>query len=152
MSTPEALRSYAADEQLSDRYATAMLDAAEAIERLTAERDALNAAEEGAKEAFGVVVQEKQDALAECKRLRVLLAAAHAQIRSFYLGTPETRLAAALTERDALRKDAERYRWMRDESTSTWLRFQDQWQMTAAQCDATIDREMAAHAKAVGAA
>lgn len=52
----------------------------------------------------------------------------------------------------ALRKDADRYRWMRDESTSTWLRFQDQWQMTAAQCDATIDREMAAHAKAVGAA
>ena len=53
---------------------------------------------------------------------------------------------------EANAKDAERYRWMRDESTSTWLRFQDQWQMTAAQCDAMIDREMAAHAKAVGSA
>ncbi len=41
----------------------------------------LEAAEEGAKEAFGVVVQEKRDALAECKRLRELLDSAYAQIR-----------------------------------------------------------------------
>jgi hypothetical protein len=68
----------------------------------------MEAAEEGSKEAFGVVVQEKHDALAECQRLRELLTGAHAQIRSFYLGTPEVRLAAALKERDWLRHDAMR--------------------------------------------
>lgn len=41
----------------------------------------LVAAEEGAKEAFGVVVQENHDAQAECGRLRDLLTSAHAQIR-----------------------------------------------------------------------
>jgi hypothetical protein len=63
----------------------------------------LRATEEGAKEAFGHVVQNKRDLEAECKRLRELLAGTHAQLRSFYLGTPEVRLAAALTERDKLR-------------------------------------------------
>ncbi len=63
----------------------------------------LRANEEGAKEAFGAVVQDKRDLEAECKRLRELLAGTHAQIRSFYLGTPEVRLAAALTERDKAR-------------------------------------------------
>jgi hypothetical protein len=41
----------------------------------------LEAAEEGAAEAFGVVVQEKRDLEAECKRLRELLDSAYAQIR-----------------------------------------------------------------------
>jgi hypothetical protein len=41
----------------------------------------LEAAEEGAKEAFGVVVQEKHDALAECQRLHTLLGAAYADLR-----------------------------------------------------------------------
>ena len=63
----------------------------------------LRATEEGAKEAFGHVVQDKRDLEAECKRLRELLAGTHAQIGSFYLGTPEVRLAAALTERDKMR-------------------------------------------------
>ena len=45
---------------------------------------------------------------------------------------------------EKLRKDANRYRHLRDNSTSTWIRFQDQWQMTAIQCDDIIDREMAA--------
>ncbi len=37
--------------------------------------------EEGAKDAFAHVVQQKHDADAECKRLRGLLDAAHADIR-----------------------------------------------------------------------
>ena len=65
----------------------------------------LRATEEGAAEAFGHVVQNKRDLEAECKRLRELLAGTHAQIRSFYLGTPEVRLAAALTERDKMRAE-----------------------------------------------
>ena len=55
----------------------------------------LRATEEGAQEAFGHVVQQKHEAEAKCKHLRELLTAAHAQIHSFYSGTPETRLAAA---------------------------------------------------------
>jgi hypothetical protein len=68
----------------------------------------LRATEEGAKEAFGHVVQDKRDLEAECKRLRELLAGTHAQIRSFYMGTPEARLAAALKQRDELRHEATR--------------------------------------------
>ena len=41
----------------------------------------LELAEEGAKEAFGVIVQEKHDLAAECLRLRALLESAHAIIR-----------------------------------------------------------------------
>ena len=44
---------------------------------------------------------------------------------------------------EKLRKDANRYRHLRDNSTNTWIRFQDQWQMTPSQCDDIIDREMA---------
>ena len=42
---------------------------------------ALTLAEEGAKEAFGHVVQQEHDAEAECKRLRQLLEDAHASIQ-----------------------------------------------------------------------
>jgi hypothetical protein len=45
----------------------------------------LRATEEGAKESFGVLVQQKQDAEAECKRLRGLLDRAHADIRKLVL-------------------------------------------------------------------
>ena len=41
----------------------------------------LTLAEDGAKEAYGVLVQSKHDAEAECKHLRELLQAAYAQIR-----------------------------------------------------------------------
>jgi hypothetical protein len=43
--------------------------------------DLMALSEQGAQDAFGVVVQEKHDALAECKRLRELLDDCHAQIR-----------------------------------------------------------------------
>jgi hypothetical protein len=46
---------------------------------------------------------------AEIESMCTQLAATHGQINSFYLGTPETRLLAALAERDALRKDAARW-------------------------------------------
>ena len=51
------------------------------VDRLRSIVQQLQAAEEGAKDAFGVVVQEKHDALAECKRLRALLDAAYADQR-----------------------------------------------------------------------
>ena len=45
------------------------------------EIEQLKLAEEGAKEAFGHVVQQKRDLEAECKRLRRLLDGAHDTIR-----------------------------------------------------------------------
>ena len=56
-------------------------DLTEECTGLHAKVASLEAAEEGAKEAFGVVVQDKHDAQAECARLRELLTSAHAQIR-----------------------------------------------------------------------
>jgi hypothetical protein len=44
----------------------------------------LEAAEEGAAEAFGVVVQDKRDLEAECHKLRELLDSAYAQIRRLH--------------------------------------------------------------------
>ena len=44
---------------------------------MATEIEKLRLAEEGAKEAFGHVVQEKRDLEAECKRLRGLLAGAY---------------------------------------------------------------------------
>lgn len=56
-------------------------DAQDAVGRLSARVRELEAVEEGAAEAFGVVVQEKRDLEAERSRLRELLDSAHAQIR-----------------------------------------------------------------------
>jgi len=49
---------------------------------LTAEVQQLKLAEEGAAEAFGVVVQDKHDLQAEVKRLQTLLNSAHTMIRN----------------------------------------------------------------------
>jgi chromosome segregation ATPase len=49
---------------------------------LTAEVQQLKLAEEGAAEAFGVVVQDKRDLQAEVKRLQTLLNSAHTTIRN----------------------------------------------------------------------
>ena len=43
----------------------------------------------------------------------------------------------------ALRKDAERYRWLRDKGSNTWVPFTGQWKMDAEHCNAAIDNEMA---------
>ena len=51
----------------------------------------------------------------------------------------------AQAEIDALRKDAERYRWLRDKGSATWMPFTRQWDMNAEHCDAAIDNEMATH-------
>ena len=70
-------------EWLADKICNGGDYAKEAALMLTQQADEiaiLLLAEEGAKEAFGHVVQQKQDAEAECKRLRQLLDAAHAQI------------------------------------------------------------------------
>jgi hypothetical protein len=50
----------------------------------------------------------------------------------------------AQSELAALRKDAGRYRWLRDDGSLTWVPFRSQWQMDAARCDAAIDAEMRA--------
>ncbi len=52
-------------------------------------------------------------------------------------------LALKSDELDALRKDAERYRWLRDKGSNTWAPFTGQWKMNAEHCDAAIDNEMA---------
>lgn len=46
----------------------------------------LELAEEGAKEAFGHVVQQKRDLESECKRLRALLDGAYESIRDYASG------------------------------------------------------------------
>lgn len=51
--------------------------------------------------------------------------------------------SAQEAEIDALRKDAERYRWLRDKGSNTWVPFTGQWKMDAEHCDAAIDNEMA---------
>jgi hypothetical protein len=56
---------------------------------------------------------------AEIESLCTQLAATHGQINSFYLGTPETRLLAALAERDALRSEFERLTAERDSIKET---------------------------------
>jgi hypothetical protein len=106
MSTPEAnlaarLKEYCADTQISWRYAEAMCEAADAIERLTAERDSL-------KETL-------HDELAENLRLRDLGGALPDEGMTAYI----ERLIA---ERDALRADAEIGRqWREDSSLEKWF-------------------------------
>lgn len=51
----------------------------------------LELAEEGAKEAFGHVVQQKRDLEAECNRLRGLLDSAYASIRRMGQATNQPR-------------------------------------------------------------
>ncbi len=50
---------------------------------------------------------------------------------------------AERAELESLRKDAERYRWLRDKGSNTWVPFTGQWKMDAEHCDAAIDNEMA---------
>lgn len=52
---------------------------------------------------------------------------------------------AQRAEVETLRRNAERYQWLRDVSTTTWRSFQEQWRMPAAQCDAAIDAAMKDH-------
>jgi hypothetical protein len=67
---PAQRRVLQSDEQLFD-----------VLTKLQARVQELEAAEEGAKEAFGVVVEEKRYFQGECKRLQELLNSAYAQIR-----------------------------------------------------------------------
>lgn len=76
--------------------------AADALEQQAAEIEQLKLAEEGAKTAFGHVVQDKKDIAAECKRTLEQLHSAHDIIR---------KQAAEIA---ALRADAARYKWLRD--------------------------------------
>lgn len=50
---------------------------------------------------------------------------------------------ALQSEVAALRMEAERYRWLRDKGSNTWVPFIGQWKMDAEHCDAAIDNEMA---------
>ncbi len=64
-------------EELEKANAASEVERAEAA----AEINQLRLAEEGAKEAFGVIVQEKRDLEAKCKGLQQLLDGAHDIIR-----------------------------------------------------------------------
>lgn len=55
-------------------------------------------------------------------------------------------MALTTAEFLALRKDAERYRWLRDAGSTTWTPFRQQWKMDAALCDAAVDAEIAKQA------
>lgn len=59
---------------------------AELVPQLREEIAMLKLAEEGAAEAFGVVVQDKRDLEAEVRRLQTLLEGAHALIRKLAKG------------------------------------------------------------------
>ena len=51
-------------------------------------------------------------------------------------------IARLEAENKELRRDALRYRWLRDCSHKTWVNFQKQWLRTSEQCDAAIDAAM----------
>ncbi len=53
------------------------------------------------------------------------------------------RVRAERAELEALRKDGERYRWLRDTGSLAFVPFRSQWGMDAEHCDAAIDNEMA---------
>ena len=81
-----ALPSRAADEiermrELADSEGTRAVEYLRRARKSEANVARLMLEEEGAKDAFAHVVQQKHDADAECKRLRGLLDAAHADIR-----------------------------------------------------------------------
>jgi hypothetical protein len=66
---------------LVDSEGTRALQYLRRARKAEAEVEALKLGEEGAKEAFGVVVQDKRDLEAESKRRQTLLDAAYADIR-----------------------------------------------------------------------
>lgn len=68
------------------RQAIYEAESAQLTAPLRAKIETLELAEEGAKDAFGHVVQQKRDLEAECKRLRGLLDAAYADIRRMSQG------------------------------------------------------------------
>ena len=81
-----ALPEKAADEikrlrELADSEGTRAVEYLRRARKSEANVARLMLEEEGAKDAFAHVVQQKHDADAECKRLRGLLDAAHADIR-----------------------------------------------------------------------
>ena len=78
------------------------MEAANAIEHLIAELEQLKLGEEGAKEAFGHVVEQKQDVE---KRIKEITGTISAQQDVIFGLTKEL---------EQCRKDAERYRWLRD--------------------------------------
>jgi hypothetical protein len=45
-------------------------------------------------------------------------------------------------ENAVLRKDADRYRWLRDGGSTTWIPLQEAWRMSADSCNAVIDRQV----------
>ena len=86
-----ALPEKAADEikrmrELADSEGTRAVEYLRRARKSEANVARLMLEEEGAKDAFAHVVQQKHDADAECKRLRGLLDAAHADIRRMAQG------------------------------------------------------------------
>lgn len=83
----EALLTVAQRESAQGRESRETLESERAANALLTEQvQQLELAEEGAKEAFGVVVQEKRDLEKEVRRLTELLAGAHQIIREYANG------------------------------------------------------------------
>ena len=81
--------------------------------------------------------RENEQLPAENERLKAKLELADAVIAGD--GALITGLKAELAE---AKKDAERYRWMRDVGCATYKTLQTQWRMSPKQCDAAIDEAM----------
>lgn len=71
---------------------------------------------------------------------RKILAAA---INAMAQTDAQAQIDALKAERDALRKDAERYRWLRDVGDATWRPFDIREGYSAEQADAAIDAVLA---------
>jgi len=99
------------------------------IERLRAECLRLSHAE---AEAMSVVLSLE----GQVERLRAEVAALKRALGTDWDGKSTLRMLTA--ERDALKKDAERYRWLRDVGDANWLPIAKRG-ITAKECDAAID-------------
>lgn len=65
----------------------------------------------------------------------------------FIAAATPSAVLALIAEVEALRKDAERYRWLRDTATGPWMRALDLYARRDKRMDAAIDEEMNRRAK-----
>lgn len=86
---PDPRRLMRINRLLSELGHADVCDALEELKTARNEIQSLKLGEEGAQEAFGVVVQAKRDLEAEVVRLKGLLASAHESIRQANLRIPK---------------------------------------------------------------
>ena len=69
------------------------------------------------------------------------------QINGHEITCDPVAVLALITEVEALRKDAERYRWLRDTATGPWMRALDLYARRDKRMDVAIDEEINRMAK-----